>query len=357
MANISHFTQTVNGVSTTYDIHDANAIPLSGTITITGTSFFKSTSNSQLQIGSGTSSTTGGCLIMYGSEYNNTDSAGSFRLRARKTSNYDLLGKGDGTLTWGSKNVAMAEDVVPKAGGAVLSGRTYSRTVDNDYLTINGSSTDDNGAFLRLHGKNYSDTAYSGVVLIRAKNALHTYDMTLKPNGELTWGAKNVAMQEDVVPRSGGNVMTGSLGPATSGGANLGDSTHKWSNINGVAVDNIGFPGTSAIDVSGSLSNYTIGGEQNIHGKYYIPTASGFASARFYYTSNIRFTLQIYKNYNDLVSNGDPIFALPYIDTFEWETLPAPAGSCILIKLESAIPPSDMGNTGWTLRIYTNKGL
>ena len=30
MANISHFTQTVSGVSTTYDIHDANAIPRSG---------------------------------------------------------------------------------------------------------------------------------------------------------------------------------------------------------------------------------------------------------------------------------------------------------------------------------------
>ena len=28
MANISHFTQTVNGVSTTYDIHDAGAVPL-----------------------------------------------------------------------------------------------------------------------------------------------------------------------------------------------------------------------------------------------------------------------------------------------------------------------------------------
>ena len=28
MANISHFTQTVNGVSTTYDIHDANAVHL-----------------------------------------------------------------------------------------------------------------------------------------------------------------------------------------------------------------------------------------------------------------------------------------------------------------------------------------
>ena len=31
MANISHFTQTVNGVSTTYDIHDADAIHLGAT--------------------------------------------------------------------------------------------------------------------------------------------------------------------------------------------------------------------------------------------------------------------------------------------------------------------------------------
>ena len=36
MANISHFTQTVGGVSTTYDIHDANAVPRSGGAVLTG---------------------------------------------------------------------------------------------------------------------------------------------------------------------------------------------------------------------------------------------------------------------------------------------------------------------------------
>ena len=36
MANISHFTQTVNGISTTYDIRDANAVPLSGSNQISG---------------------------------------------------------------------------------------------------------------------------------------------------------------------------------------------------------------------------------------------------------------------------------------------------------------------------------
>lgn len=36
MANISHFTQTVNGVSVTYDIHDADAVPRSGGAVMTG---------------------------------------------------------------------------------------------------------------------------------------------------------------------------------------------------------------------------------------------------------------------------------------------------------------------------------
>ena len=36
MANISHFTQTVNGVSTTYNIHDADAVPRSGGAVMTG---------------------------------------------------------------------------------------------------------------------------------------------------------------------------------------------------------------------------------------------------------------------------------------------------------------------------------
>ena len=40
MANISHFTQTVNGVSTTYDIHDANAISRSGGAVIAPNAIF-----------------------------------------------------------------------------------------------------------------------------------------------------------------------------------------------------------------------------------------------------------------------------------------------------------------------------
>ena len=40
MANISHFTQTVNGVSTTYDIRDANAVDLTNNQTVGGIKTF-----------------------------------------------------------------------------------------------------------------------------------------------------------------------------------------------------------------------------------------------------------------------------------------------------------------------------
>ena len=66
MANISHFTQTVNGVSTTYDIHDANAIPRSGGAVMTGNTIFKVNNTSGLQLGGGTSESDGGSISLIG---------------------------------------------------------------------------------------------------------------------------------------------------------------------------------------------------------------------------------------------------------------------------------------------------
>ena len=58
------------------------------------------------------------------------------------------------------------------------------------------------------------------------------------------------------VPKSGGNIMTGSLGPSTSGGAGLGDSTHKWSTINSIAPDELGLPTSTYTDVSSYLTHF-----------------------------------------------------------------------------------------------------
>ena len=101
MANISHFTQTVNGVSTTYDIHDANA--------------------------------------------------------------------------------------VPRSGGAVMTGYFLGRTINNSLATYCGGNSDDNGAFVRVHGKDYGDLPYAGSAFIRVNNGSNAKNMNIFPNGTWTW--------------------------------------------------------------------------------------------------------------------------------------------------------------------------
>ena len=81
MANISHFTQTVNGVSTTYDIHDAGAVPRSGGAVITGSAIFKTHANSGLLLGGGTSESNGGSINLVG---NNGYFTGDVVIRATK---------------------------------------------------------------------------------------------------------------------------------------------------------------------------------------------------------------------------------------------------------------------------------
>jgi len=139
MANISHFTQTVNGVSTTYDIHDANAIPLSGSNKISG-SLIPST-NGAVNLGSlnnaygityshklsGGSDTTiytalyagsdtwgdGGALILYAKNCTlDGMSGGEFALGAAISSaEYKrLIGSPNGTLIWEGQPIQYVSD-------------------------------------------------------------------------------------------------------------------------------------------------------------------------------------------------------------------------------------------------------
>lgn len=68
MANISHFTQTVNGVSTTYDIHDADAVPRSGGAVMTGGALGRNVDNDSLTINGGTAWNAGGSMTAYGKD-------------------------------------------------------------------------------------------------------------------------------------------------------------------------------------------------------------------------------------------------------------------------------------------------
>ena len=109
MANISHFTQTVNGVSTTYDIHDANAVPRSGGSVLSGNGYFKTTNNSYLVIGGGFNSGDSATIMLNGAV--RPSDGGHVVLRTNDgTRAINMRLQPDGTWTWGGQPCQTASD-------------------------------------------------------------------------------------------------------------------------------------------------------------------------------------------------------------------------------------------------------
>lgn len=109
MANISHFTQTVNGVSTTYDIHDADAVPRILGSVITGTSLAKTVDDSWLALCGGTGITNGSMVQMMGQDHNGA--AGRIYLRAlKRTEQKDMFLYSSGTWTWNGTACQITSD-------------------------------------------------------------------------------------------------------------------------------------------------------------------------------------------------------------------------------------------------------
>ena len=105
MANISHFTQTVNGVSTTYDIHDANAIPRSGGAVMTAYTLAKADNNGEFLLCGGTDWKNGSFISLHGKNSINNESkfaigAGSQRMYLEP----------DGTWAWTGQAVQLISD-------------------------------------------------------------------------------------------------------------------------------------------------------------------------------------------------------------------------------------------------------
>ena len=116
MANISHFTQTVNGVSTTYDIHDANAVPRSGgaVMTPTGSLVYLGTTDysSEFLIMSGANWVSSPFMTMYGADHAGVYK-GAIRIVPRIVSpgsTKDMLIKPDGTWTWNGTACQITSD-------------------------------------------------------------------------------------------------------------------------------------------------------------------------------------------------------------------------------------------------------
>ena len=151
MANISHFTQTVNGVSATYDIHDANAIPRSGGAVISGTRFNKNSNDSFLSfsggnylhgglielIGDGFSTGLAGCVCMYAINNNATKSMFLYP---------------DGTWTWNGTAVQLISDQRLKQQIAEIDDKLLDawESVEPSQFKYN-DAVDEKGTKARLH--------------------------------------------------------------------------------------------------------------------------------------------------------------------------------------------------------------
>ena len=108
MANISHFTQTVNGVSTTYDIHDANAVPRRGGAVLEG-NLYNTNTSTHIMIGGGTAWDNGGSIDLFG---NSDPNGGAVRIQtALSDADYRPMNLyADGTWTWQGQAVQLISD-------------------------------------------------------------------------------------------------------------------------------------------------------------------------------------------------------------------------------------------------------
>ena len=111
MANISHFTQTVNGVSTTYDIHDANAVPRSGGAVLSGSAFYRTVNNEYLTFSAGTGWQSGGGIALFGPDIT-WATPGMVQFLASLSSNNKRLMNlyPDGTWTWDGQPCQTSSD-------------------------------------------------------------------------------------------------------------------------------------------------------------------------------------------------------------------------------------------------------
>ena len=109
MANISHFTQTVNGVSTTYDIHDAGAVPRSGGSVLTGSSFGRTINNSFMDLCGGTGFAQGGQLTLFGKDHP-TSPGQVYIISCSGNSPQTMIWWPDGSLQWSGQPIQYVSD-------------------------------------------------------------------------------------------------------------------------------------------------------------------------------------------------------------------------------------------------------
>ena len=175
MANISHFTQTVNGVSTTYDIHDADAIPRSGGAVMTGPWLGTTFNDNALSIIGGTGWNKGGTIYLNGKD--SSILAGAVCVRASDGANakeFQFFPNGN-----------ISHDFVD-----------FDKSTTNSRITVNGGTGWLYGASMSLYGS--TEPSYAGNILLNAATSgQNSSIMFMRPDGTWTWSGQAVQLVSD----------------------------------------------------------------------------------------------------------------------------------------------------------------
>ena len=175
MANISHFTQTVNGVSTTYNIHDANAIPRSGGAVMTGPWLGTTFNDNALSIIGGTEWNKGGTIYLNGKD--SSILAGAVCVRASDGEN--------GKEFQFFPNGKISHDFVD-----------FNKSTTNSRITVNGGTGWLYGASISLYGS--TEPSYAGNILLNvATSSSNSNIMVMKPDGTWTWSGQPCQTSSD----------------------------------------------------------------------------------------------------------------------------------------------------------------
>jgi hypothetical protein len=83
------------------------------------------------------------------------------------------------------KAVAIAEDVVPRRGGAVITGEAIGRVDNSSYLNLSGGTGWFDGATITIGGENYD--MHTGKILLHPSTGTDAKYMMLYPDGTWTW--------------------------------------------------------------------------------------------------------------------------------------------------------------------------
>ena len=242
MANISHFTQTVNGVSTTYDIHDANAVDLTSNQTVAGDKEFTGTTTAHDVIPSATDT------YNFGSPSYQWNNAYIKSLTINGVECGDIL----------THNVSEFVDV---SGEQTIGGvKTFSNAINNkraQQFIFNKEYSDATDAWLAIQGyldKNstrigfYSIGDFSGnrgfrwFVRGQSTNSVEVdlFGFGRKGN-ETSYMYINAPLETDLIPTNNNS-------------KSLGTSTNKWKSFNGINPGALSLPSTTLINVASSIT-------------------------------------------------------------------------------------------------------